>query len=306
MSTRTWITQLTVALTLCATAPFAPGATAATDTTPTLIDIRAAHHPASGTAVARDRIVFDFAGPVPEHRSARWVTEPRYLTPDAGEVGLVPIQGNAYLQLIFYSARGHEEDGQGTYGPSARAFGLPDVMHVVNNNDFEDSMGFLVGVSQRTPFRMFTLTSPSRIVVDLDVGFRTVPVRTFFQDVPAYQQGLTPDVRAVTRQVVPPATARGALQRLFAGPTESEKHTGLGFVASGAKGFSNLSITNGVARVHLTGGCDSGGSTFTVASLIVPTLRQFPTVSTVKIYDPDGTTEHPTGPDDSVPECLEP
>jgi len=63
---------------------------------------------------------------------------------------------------------------------------------------------------------------------------------------------------------------------------------------------------NRVARVRLTGGCSSGGSTFTVANLISPTLKQFPTVRWVKIYDPAGTTESPTGQSDSIPECLEP
>jgi hypothetical protein len=56
----------------------------------------------------------------------------------------------------------------------------------------------------------------------------------------------------------------------------------------------------------MTGGCGSGGSTFTVAQEIIPTLTQFPTVQYVKILDPDGNTEEPDGPSNSIPECLEP
>ncbi|WP_439657916.1 hypothetical protein ACSHWB_36780 [Lentzea sp. HUAS TT2] len=63
---------------------------------------------------------------------------------------------------------------------------------------------------------------------------------------------------------------------------------------------------DGIARVRLTGGCSSHGSTFSVADEIMPTLKQFSSVRWGKIYDPQGDTERPTGQTDSIPECLEP
>ncbi|HEX5560264.1 MAG TPA: hypothetical protein VFX52_01395 [Nocardioidaceae bacterium] len=57
---------------------------------------------------------------------------------------------------------------------------------------------------------------------------------------------------------------------------------------------------------RLAGGRDSGGSTVTVAGETRPTLRQFGTVDWVKILDPAGATESPTGHSGSVPACLEP
>ena len=63
---------------------------------------------------------------------------------------------------------------------------------------------------------------------------------------------------------------------------------------------------DGVARVWLTGRLSSGGSTFTVASEIMPTLKQFPSVRWVKIYDRNGRTERPFGHSDSIPFSLEP
>ena len=99
----------------------------------------------------------------------------------------------------------------------------------------------------------------------------------------------------VSRPVIRPATASRALQRLFAGPTQAELARGLRFVTSGATGFSRATIHHGVARVYLTGGCNSGGSAITVATEIMPTLRQFPSVQWVKIYDPPGDTEQPAG-----------
>jgi hypothetical protein len=70
---------------------------------------------------------------------------------------------------------------------------------------------------------------------------------------------------AVTRRVPRPAAGRGTLTAMFAGPTDFETATGLVF-----------------ARVRLTGGCASGGSTFTIASEFMPTLKRFPTVDFVK------------------------
>jgi hypothetical protein len=77
-------------------------------------------------------------------------------------------------------------------------------------------------------------------------------------------------------------------------------------VRSRAWGFRNLGITDGIARLRLTRGCNSGGATTTIASEIVPTLKQFPSVDWVKIYSPGGRTEQPSGPSDSIPICLEP
>ena len=77
-------------------------------------------------------------------------------------------------------------------------------------------------------------------------------------------------------------------------------------MTSGATGFSRATVHHGVARVYLTGGCRSAGSTVTVATEIVPTLRQLPTVQWVKIYDPAGNTQQPAGDINSIPACLKP
>jgi Fe-S cluster biogenesis protein NfuA len=92
----------------------------------------------------------------------------------------------------------------------------------------------------------------------------------------------------------------------LAGPTAAEQAARLVVETSGATGFTALSIDGGIASVQLVGGCDSRGSTMTVANLITPTLKQFPTVDHVKIFDPDGNTGTPTGASDSIPGCLNP
>ena len=111
---------------------------------------------------------------------------------------------------------------------------------------------------------------------------------------------------AVNAPVLPATPATGVMDRIFAGPVPREDARGLRLLRSEATGFTRLGVRAGVARVQLVGGCISGGSTVTIAGEIMPSLRQFSTVDFVKIYDPAGRTENPTGQVDSIPACLEP
>jgi len=162
------------------------------------------------------------------------------------------------------------------------------------------------GPARAAPFHIFTLTKPSRVVIDVRTPYPTVQVRDYFLDSHRFATGQAPYTHAVYRPVIWPATAFGAMQRLFAGPTQGELASGLRFVSSGATGFKNLTISGGVARVQLTGRISSGGSTFTIANEIMPTLKQFRSVHWVKIYDQFGHTERPFGHSDSIPFSLEP
>ena len=65
-----------------------------------------------------------------------------------------------------------------------------------------------------------------------------------------------------------------------------------------------MRVARGIARLRLTGGCAGGSSSFTIADSIIPTLRRLRTVDWVKIYDPAGQTQYPTGRRDSIPSCL--
>ena len=218
----------------------------------------------------------------------------------------VNVVGSALLQVRFSPATGHNDQGLVTYGATQRTYALPELIQVVRAGDFESVLSFGVGLARTEPYRMYTLTNPNRVVIDVKAPYWTVPVRDYFQNTHRFATGRAPYVEAVYRPVIWPATAFGALQRLFAGPTQAELACGLTFVSSGATGFKILSIRDGVARVQLTGKISSGGSTFSIASEIMPTLKQFPGVRWVKIYDQKGHTERPFGHSDSIPFSLEP
>lgn len=269
------------------------GVAAARTTGPTLIGIRAASHP------GYDRVVFDFVGGIPAEHGGAYVNQ---LIADGSGLP-VPIAGRAILRMRFHVAAAHNEAGQPTAAAKV-AFALPNVMQLVEAGDYEGYVTYGTGLLSRQPFRVFTLTGPDRVVVDINTT-PTVAKRVYFLNGPRFRQGTEPYFTYVQRQVLAATPATGVMDRLYAGPTVQEAASGLVLLTSQSTGFTGLSISNYVAKVRLVGGC-GGGSTVSMAGEIMPTLKQFPTVRWVKIYDPAGHTEQPYGNVDSIPECLEP
>ena len=270
-----------------ASAPAAP-------TVPTLVGIRAAHH------ADFDRVVFQFKGGVPADVRVRYVDR---LIGDASGLP-VRIAGRAVLQVRFELAKAH--NASGATAPARKAFALPNVMTTVRSGDFESVTTYGLGLAKRTSFETFTLRDPARVVVDVRAAFPTVNRKVFFLDQERFVDNVEPFFVPRMRPVRTAAPAVGVMDRLFAGVLPREYANGLRLVRSQAKGFAGLSIDDGIARVRLTGGCNSGGSTVTIAGSIMPTLRQFATVDWVKIYGPGGNTASPNGPSDSIPDCLNP
>lgn len=264
-------------------------------TVPVLIGVTAGHHP------GYDRVVFRFSGPVPARRNVRYVT--RLIADPSGR--RVAIAGRAILEVSLSSAEAHTGTGASS-APDRVAFALPNVMIAVRSGDFESVVSYGIGLAAREPFHVFTLTKPSRVVIDVAAPFRTTPKRVYFLNRANFSVGRAPHFTSVMRPVPVSTPATGLMDRLFAGPTPPEASRSLTFLASRATGFTGLSITAGVARLRLTGGCSSGGSTASIVDEIGPTLKQLPNVRYVKIYDPAGHTEAPTGLSDSRPACLEP
>jgi hypothetical protein len=269
--------------------------TSAATTTPRLVAVRAAHHPGV------DRVVFEFTGGLPRSRSASYVSQ---LIGDASGLP-VRIAGRSVLQVRFSYANGHDDLGRAT-APSRVTYALPNVMTVVQSGDFEAVLTYGIGLTARQPYRVFTLTSPPRVVVDIGAAFPTVARRVWLFNQARYLANTEPFFTPVWRRVLPGLPATTLLHRMYAGPTSAEQRTGLRLLLSGSTGFSAVSVSDGVGRVRLAGGCRSGGSTVSIAGQIMPTLIQLPTVDHVKIFDPQGRTETPFGHTSSIPECLEP
>jgi len=252
---------------------------------PVLVSIKARH------VGSVDRVVFGFTGGVPQSVQPTWVDT---LTHDGSGLP-VRVAGTKVLSVAMTGAVAHDAGGSTTRG--RLAFGLPNVLTAVRGGDFEGVVTFGLGVQKQTTY--VVRTQANRVVVKIGAAFPTSTRKVWLVDQDA-------NVASVLRPVPSASPAAGALQSLFAGPRPAEQADVLRLVRSGAWGFDHLTIAGGIARLRLTRGCSSGGSTVTVANEIVPTLKQFPSVDWVKIYGPGGHTEQPSGPSDSIPTCLEP
>lgn len=261
---------------------------------PTLVGVKAKH---VGDV---DRVTFTFRNGVPDQVFARWVDRMAY----DGSGLPVRVAGARVLAVGFTSATAHDDDGV-TIG-RRKAFALPNVITSVFAGDFEGYVSVGLGVQKQTSYTIRELSNPARVVVDVAAGFPTTTRKVWLVDTDAVENGDGPVFVPRSRPLRTDAPAGAALHALFAGPTRQERRAGLALVRSRAWGFDDLAIADRIARLRLTRGCGSGGSTVTIAGQVMPTLRQFPTVDWVKISAPGGATEQPDGPSDSIPACLEP
>ncbi len=259
---------------------------------PQLVDVRAVHR------AGVDRVIFQFDQGAPSGFDVRYVDRLR------GDGSGLPIRvaGRAILQVGLHLTR----TDSASPAPARRAFATPNAMTAVRSGLFEGWTTYGIGLAKRTKFDVIRQPGRSRVVVAVRADFATVDRKVFFLDEDRFVANQEPFFVARMRPVPLGSPATGVMDRLFAGPLERERSQGLRLVRSRASGFADLAIAGGIARVRLRGGCSSGGSTVTIAGEIMPSLRQFDTVDWVKILDPSGMTAEPTGPTDSIPDCLNP
>ena len=167
------------------------------------------------------------------------------------------------------------------------------------------------------PTRTPTATRPTRTPGPTRTASPTRPTRTptsntleftvTFADSNQLAAGDIPFVEVLRSEARPGDPAAVVLNRLFDGPSEDEKASGVVLISSGFTRVRRLDIANGVARIYLKGVCRPGGSHYTIADLILRSMEQFRgQIRTIKIYDENGKTRYPTGALDSAPRCLYP
>jgi hypothetical protein len=264
---------------------------------PTLVEVRVGRHP------GYDRIVFQFAGPIPRYR-----VEPVTALYEDGTGDPVWPGSRNLLEIGFDPAQAHDDGGNVTLTVAERRAvpDLPVLRQYRLTGDFEGVVTYGLRLGRGRPnLHVVELANPNRLVVDL-AHRRLARARISFLHVPNYQAGRRPELATALRAITPDRVGQGALDAIFAGPTAAERARGLGTVRSGATGATLTRVADGVAHVRLRGTPASGGATVTVATLITATLKQLPTVDHVKVYDPDGQTQQPSGRSDSIPASLEP
>ena len=142
-----------------AIAAAAPASMAAAPVIPAMTGIR------TGANTGFDRVVLDLtAGPAPAV-SYRLTDE---LTADpSGEV--VWLTGQFFVAVTAKPAAAHDVNGNPTYtGPQKfRTRNLRNVMAVAVTGDFEGVLSIGLGTRSQTWVRVFTLTAPNRVVIDV-------------------------------------------------------------------------------------------------------------------------------------------
>lgn len=111
-----------------------------------------------------DRFVVEFSGGgLPSWR----VTPSTGPSTDCGSGREVELAGRSLLDVEFTSARAHTEEGRSTLSEREPSAGFPAIRHVHMTCDFEAHVSWALGIAEDPDFRVFELTSPPRLVVDV-------------------------------------------------------------------------------------------------------------------------------------------
>lgn len=123
-----------------------------------LTDVRSARHQGF------DRVVLDFGdGAVPGY-SVAYIDRP---VRQCGSGHTVPVDGDGWLEVEVTPARAHTDAGRPTITERSRRPGLANVLQLELTCDFEGHVVWVAGVGSPSPYRVFELRSPARLVIDL-------------------------------------------------------------------------------------------------------------------------------------------
>jgi len=120
--------------------------------------VRAAEH----TTFDRFTLEFDRA---PPGYKVEYVGPPVLADPSGQEV---TIEGNAFLQITMQGAVANYLNTENLYtGPNELKPGLPNLVEAELTGDFEAVLIWVLGLSEEADFRVTTLESPARLVIDI-------------------------------------------------------------------------------------------------------------------------------------------
>jgi len=123
-----------------------------------LRDVRTARHEGF------DRIVLEFGDTGVPGYHIEYIDRP---VRQCGSGDVVPLAGDAWLQVRVEPANAHTDAGQPTIRERARRPGLPNLLELKMVCDFEAQVEWVGGVATPARFRAFVLRAPDRLVVDV-------------------------------------------------------------------------------------------------------------------------------------------
>jgi hypothetical protein len=118
-----------------------------------------------GTHEGYDRVVFEFASGLPD-AVIEGVLPPLYADPSGLEMD---VAGSAFLRVTMHGASKISPEGGRTYNGSTNfAPGFDRLVQLIEGGDFEAVSTWYLGLDGPGCYRVLTLASPSRLVIDIE------------------------------------------------------------------------------------------------------------------------------------------
>ena len=111
-----------------------------------------------------DRVVFRFSSHVPGYNV-------NYVPQVAGDPSdePIPLEGNAFIYVAMHSVASGQV-GASPAPQDRQTPHFPQLREIVGAGDFEGVVSYGLGLSSASGFRVFTLTNPDRLVVDVRIA----------------------------------------------------------------------------------------------------------------------------------------
>jgi hypothetical protein len=125
--------------------------------------VRVGHHTEEG---GFDRFVVEFQD-VPSPKLPTWTATPKssavFYSTGTGPVHQIPLEGTAGIKLSLFSSSLHDP----VVSPTHFDPGFPQLAEVQDLGGTEGHVDFGLGLKRQSCKRIFTLTSPTRLVIDV-------------------------------------------------------------------------------------------------------------------------------------------
>lgn len=137
-----------------------PVVEAATEPPPVnIVDVRVGSHD------DYDRVVFEFDSGIPEFTVD--VAEPPFTEDGSGFP--IDVEGESFMVLVMRGGTKQTDTGESSYdGPTDFDPGLPRLVDLVEGGDFEAQSTWYFGLTGEACTRVFTLSEPDRLVIDIE------------------------------------------------------------------------------------------------------------------------------------------
>ena len=118
----------------------------------------------TGQQVNFDRIVFEFASSKLPGYHIEYIDKP---VRSCGSGDVVPLKGDAWLEVRFTPANAHDEQGEPTVKAREMAPNHKVVKELKSICDFEAEVDWVAGLVSPNKYRVLELKNPTRLVVDI-------------------------------------------------------------------------------------------------------------------------------------------